>query len=356
MKRNRQQASSKSGTPKGTIPKRTKYDSKRVVEKIQKWRSSSSINVQPSDLATKLWSKIDKSDPEAVKHVLALHADGKGGDKDALYFSSSRFWHLYKILKDELLSYFALSLWSVRLEAAHLSGNSVLVGDDNVSIINFKKFNRNHSISTTLYELDTVGLAHWYEVYYNLTFGKISLSDNTEINRNAYLNDSDSMNAEMLHFDRNQNETLSIEVQPPDESDLDLEQSIQELYNQLDRTRPRFLYVEKAEFENIPIGDRVVIVLNVMSDVEYALPLGWSYEPFTHTPSFCIPLHFFEDLGVYQQIALAQTFLTFAGDVIPNTADKTTDTNTLIRKQDSTVQTDFQPQVKLEYQDLESPH
>ena len=360
MKRGRQQMSSKSGSPakSGNKPKRTKYDSRKVIKKIQKWKSASNISSQPSTLASKLWKKVDKKDPEAVKRVLELHADGKGGDKDCIYFSSSRFWHTYKILKNEFLSYFYLSLWSVRLEAVHLSGNSILVGDDNCSIINVRENSFRPSLNCTLSHLDTVSLVGWYEKYYLLNFGKISFKDSTEDNRNSYLT-NDSLDAEPFSYSGGfVNELGSVEVQPPNDSDQSLEHSFNELGNRLNRDRPRFLYAEKSVIEYLPIGDRVIILLNVLSDTEYEPPLGWAFEPFTHTTAICIPLTLFEGLGVYEQVSLAQHMLTFEGDIIPRTADQSTETTPLSQKHDACVQTDAflnYLRVKQELKHLEPP-
>ena len=352
--------SSKSGSPakSGNKPKRTKYDSRRVIKKIQKWKSASNIGEQPSTLASKLWKKVDKRDPEAVRRVLELHADGKGGDKDCIYFSSSRFWHTYKILKNEFLSYFYLSLWSVRLEAAHLSGNSILVGDDNCSIINVRENSFRPSLSYTLSHLDTVTLVGWYEKYYLLNFGKISLKDSTEDNRNSYLT-NDSLDAEPFSYSGGfANELGSVEVQPPNDSDRSLEHSFNELGYRPNRDRPRFLYAEKSVIEYLPIGDRVIILLNVLSDAEYEPPLGWAFEPFTHTTAICIPLTLFEGLGVYEQVSLAQHMLTFEGDIIPRTADQSTETTPPIQQHDACVQTDAflnYLRVKQELKYLEPP-
>ena len=360
MKRGRQQISSKSGSPakSGNKPKRTKYDSHKILKKIQKWKSASNISTQPTTIASKLWKKVDKKDPEAVRRVLELHADGKGGDKNCIYFSSSRFWHTYKILKNEFLTYFYLSLWSVRLEAVHLSGNSILVGDDDCSIINIRENNIYPSLNYTLECLDTVSLVGWYEKYYLLSFGEISLKDNTEDNRDSYLINN-SFDGEPLSFSGGLiNDLGSVEVQPPGDSDQSFEQSFTELGVHLDRDRPRFLYAEKNVIEYSPIGDRVIILLNVMSDAEYVPPLGWAFEPFTHTTAICIPLALFEGLGVYEQVSLAQHMLTFEGDIAPRTVDQSTETTPLGQRHDACVQTDAflnYLHVKQEMKHLEPP-
>ena len=361
MKRDRRQISSKSGSPakSGNKPKRVKYDSDKISKKIQKWKSATNISLQPSTLASKLWKKVDKSDPEAVKRVLELHADGKEGDKDCIYFSSSRFWHTYKILKNEFLSYFYLSLWSVRLEAVHLSGNSVLIGNDDCSIINIKKEKSLlPTLNNVLNSLNTIALVDWYEEYYNLVFGKISLKDCTEDNRNSFL-PNNSLEGELLSFSGGTiNDMGSIEVQPPDDSDQSFDQSFNELGTHLNRDRPRFLYAEKSVIEYSPIGDRIIILLNVLSDAEYEPPMGWAFEPFTHTTAICIPLALYEGLGVYEQVSLAQHMLTFEGDILPRTTDQATDTSALNQQFDACVQTDQflnYLQIKQELKHLESP-
>ena len=360
MKRTIRQTTSKSGTPNKSKPKakRTKYDAEQIESKIQKWRSTSSIarptaTKSASYFVNKLWNKVDKSDPDAVRKVLELHADGKNGDASAIYFSSSRFWHVYKLLRDESLSYFFLSLWSVRLEAAHISGNSVLIGDENCSLINFKTKPNNPTVADILYNLDTLRLADWYENYYNLTFGGVKLTDNSEVTRNsrATYNDSGNMDEPTL-IEYIGNDIMSVEVQPPDDRDEDFENSSGQIFDLSDRTRPTFLYAEKAEIENTSIGDRVIVVLNVMSDIEYILPLGWTFQPPTHTPSICIPLTFFEDLGVYEQISLAQQFLTFAGDRPLETQNNHTDTSDLVKFKSRKIQTDPVLNIK---PDLRSP-
>ena len=77
MKRTSRQTTSKSGTPiqAKPKPKRLKYDADQIEKKIRKWRSSSSVAekklpTQASAFVTKLWQKVDKSDPEAVQKVL----------------------------------------------------------------------------------------------------------------------------------------------------------------------------------------------------------------------------------------------------------------------------------------------
>ena len=360
MKRGRRQTSSKSGSPaiSGNKPKRAKYDSDKITKKIQKWKSATNINLQPSTLASKLWKKVDKSDPEAVKRVLELHADGKEGDKDCIYFSSSRFWHTYRILKNEFLSYFYLSLWSVRLEAVHLSGNSVLIGDDNCSIVDIKLKSFQPTLGKVLNSLNTIALVDWYEEYYNLVFGKISLKDNTEDNRNSFL-PNNSMDGQLLSFSGGTiNDIGSIEVLPPGDSDQSFDHSFNELGAHLDRARPRFLYAEKSVIEFSPIGDRIIILLNVLSDTEYEPPIGWAFEPFTHTTAICIPLTLFEGMGVYEQVSLAQHMLTFEGDVIPRVADQATDTLDLNLCIDNCAQTDAfvnYLHIKQELKHLEPP-
>ena len=335
MKRTSRQATSKSGTPNKSKPKRVKYDVGQITKKIQKWKSASSIASKKtlpsaSEFVNKLWRNVDKSDPEAVRKVLELHASGKGGDDEALYFSSSRFWHIFKALNDEHLSYFSLSLWSVRLEAANFSGNCVLVGDENCSAVTQINKSGTLSIAEVLKHWDTVSLAKWYEVYYNLTFGAVALTDNSEVARNVAISFNDSQNSdEMALIDVYSNNNASIEAQPPDEPYQNLEQSIQNLYDQFDRTRPRFLYADKGEIEDSYISDRIIVVLNVMSDVDYVPPSGWSFRPFDNTISICIPLTLFEGMGIYDQISLAQDFLTFKGDNMVETFDASVDTRDL---------------------------
>ena len=345
MKRTSRQAASKSGTPTKSKPKRLKYDAQQVAKKIQKWRSASTITerkspVHASNFVDKLWLKVDKSDPEAVRKVLELHAHGKGGDEEAIYFSSSRFWHIYKILQDEHLSYFSLSLWSVRLEAAGFADNSILIGDENCALVQLNKFDNREGIHCVLRNWDTLQLVNWYDKYYNLAFGHISLTDNTEVVRNTTVTFNHSQNSEEMLLSERYSQDFSIEVQPPDEADQSLEQSVESLRAQLDAIRPRFLYAEKEEIENSNIGDRVIVVLNVLSDVEYIPPLGWSFQPFTHTPSVCVPLEMFEGLNVYDQITLAQRFLTFAGDRPIEGEDVGLDTNDLIKTVSKQSQTD----------------
>ena len=324
MKRTSRQTASKSGTPK-TKSKRMKYNADQVEKKIREWRSTSALAEKKphssSNFVDRLWSKVDKTDPEAVKKVLDLHASGKGGDEDAIYFSSSRFWHIYKLLKDEFLSYFLLSLWSVHLEAACFMGDSVLVGDENCAMINTNITLNHLAISEVLNSWNTPQLVDWYEKYYNLAFGQISLTDSSEITRNVATTFNHSANSEDMPLVDRSYQQVSIEVQPPDDTDQSLEQTIDNLYNQLDRTRPRFLYAEKDEVENSLISDRIIVVLNVMSDVNYVPPLGWSFQPFTLTPSVCIPLELFEGLGVYEQITLARDFLLFKGDTLVNSQE-----------------------------------
>ena len=348
MKRTSRQTASKSGTPNKSKPKskRAKYDSEQITEKIQKWRSTTSIPAKKSrphasEFITKLWKNVDKSDPEAVRKVLELHASGKNGHDDAIYFSSSRFWHIYRVLQDEYLSYFLLSLWSVRLEAVCYSGNCTIIGDENCALITCKNKINLPTLSEILRHWDTIGLAQWYETYYNLAFGSITLTDNSEINRNATASFNDTPSSQdLLLLGTYENNDISIEVQLPDESDHNLEQSIQELYGELDRTRPNFLYADKDEIESSYISDRVIVVLNVMSDVNYIPPTGWSFRPFANVPSICIPLTIFENLGVYDQISLAQEFLTFSGDKIIPTSDAFTDTIDLIQCRSQPAQTD----------------
>ena len=356
MKRTSQQVTSKSGTPTKLKPKakRAKYDSKQIEDKIRKWRSTSNIaSKKPAASSTfvnKLWLNVDKSDPEAVRRVLELHADGKGGDPDAMYFSASRFWHTYKILKDEFLSYFLLSLWSVRLEALHISNNSVLVGDQYCSLLNFKQIINSQTINNTLENLDTIKLTNWYEVYYNLTFGKISLTDNSEIQRNTVSTFNTSQNSDQMILIDSYNDEMSTTAQPPDEQDLEL--SINHLYDQFDRVRPRFLYIGKTHFEQTYIGDRVVVLLNVLSDVNYPLPIGWSTIPPENELSICVPLAPFEGLGVYQQIALARQFLTLSSEILPTNRDIGVDTHVFINTNTTSTQTD--PQLNIPA-DLISP-
>ena len=356
MKRTSQQVTSKSGTPTKVKPKakRAKYDSKQVEDKIRKWRSASNIaSKKPaasSSFVNKLWLNVDKSDPEAVRRVLELHADGKGGDADAVYFSASRFWHTYKILKDEFLSYFLLSLWSVRLEALHISNNSVLIGDQYCALLNFKQTINSQTINNTLQNLDTIKLANWYEIYYNLTLGKISLTDNSEIQRNTVSTFNTSQNSDQMILIDSYDDELSTTAQPPDEQDLEL--SINRLYDQFDRVRPRFLYIGKTHFEQMYIGDRVVVVLNVLSDVNYPLPIGWSTSPPENELSICVPLAPFEGLGVYQQIALARQFLTLNSEIIPTSRDIGVDTHVFISSVTNSTQTD--PQLNIP-NDLVSP-
>ena len=344
MKRTSRQTASKSGTPK-TKSKRMKYNADQVAEKIRQWRSASTIAVKKplahsSNFVDRLWLKVDKNDPEAVKKVLELHASGKGGDEQAIYFSSSRFWHIYKHLQDEFLSYFLLSLWSVHLEAAHLVGDSILVGDEKCAIIQTNKRLNYSIISDALSALNTPQLVNWYETYYNLAFSHISLSDGSEIARNAAPSFNHSANSDDALFFSRYEQEASIEVQPPDDTDQSLEQTIDNLYNQLDRVRPRFLYAEKNEIENSSLGDRVIVVLNIMSDIEYVPPQGWSFQPFTLTPSICIPLEIFEGLGVYDQITLAQRFLSFKGDGLIDSEDIATDTKDLWEAVSKSMQTD----------------
>ena len=344
MKRTSRQVTSKSGTPKGK-PKRMKYNADQVAKKIREWRSASSVAerkspVRSSSFVDRLWLKVDKSDPDAVKKVLDLHASGKGGDEDAIYFSSSRFWHIYKHIQDESLSYFLLSLWSVHLEAAHVGGNSILVGDENCAMFRMGQIHNPSCASQILKYWNTPRLVDWYEIYYNLSFGHISLTDNSEIARNTIAAFNNSYNSDdALFFDRYSQEA-SIEVQPPDDTDQNLEQTIENLYSQLDRSRPRFLYAKKSEIESTNLGDRVIIVLNVMSDVEYLPPLGWSFQPFTQEPSICIPLEIFEGLGVYDQITLAQRFLNFRGDQAVDGVDAAVDTSNLLKFASKQIQTD----------------
>ena len=345
MKRSRQ-TTSKSGTPTKPKPKRTKYDSGQVSKKIQKWRSTTSVATkkplqQASTFIDKLWKKVDKADPEAVRKVLELHASGKSGHDDAIYFSSSRFWHIFRVLQDEQLSYFLLSLWSVRLEAVYFSGNCVIRGDDNCSLITYQSQTDSPPVSKVLEVWDTISLAQWYETYYNLAFCNINLTDHSETNRNAATMFNGSQIVEdLLLAERYSSDNLSIEVQLPDEPDHNLEHSIQDLYNELDRTRPNFLYAEKSEIENSHISDRVIVVLNVMSDINYVPPSGWSFRPFNNVPSICIPLTIFENLGVYEQISLAQDFLTFRGDKLVESSDVSVDTKDLIASQSKLIQTD----------------
>ena len=345
MKRTSRQAASKSGTPIKNKPKRAKYDAQQVAKKIQKWRSASAVTetkppIHASNFVDRLWLKVDKSDPEAVRKVLELHAHGKGGDEDAMYFSSSRFWHIYKLLKDERLSYFSLSLWSVRLEAASLAGDSVLTGNENCAIVRINESGNPTNIYRVLENCDTLHFVNWYETYYNLAFGHISLTDNTELNRNATVNFNHSQNSDDALFFDWFNQDISIEVQPPDETDQSLEQTVENLRAQLDATRPRFLYAEKDEIEQTNVGDRIIAVLNVLSDVNYVPPLGWSFQPFTYTPSICVPLEIFEGLNVYDQISLAQRFLTFAGDRLVDTQDVKLDTRDLTKLTSTQSQTD----------------
>ena len=354
MKRTSRQAASKSGTPVKNKPKRIKYDAQQVAKKIQKWRSTSSVAgskspIRASNFVDRLWMKVDKSDPEAVRKVLELHAHGKGSDEDAVYFSATRFLYTYRLLKDEYLSYFLLSLWSVRLEAAHLAGNSILIGDENCALVQPKKFLRSENISEVLQHWNTLKLVDWYETYYHLAFGHTSLTDNSELARNNATAFDNTLNPEeILIFDRYSQE-ISIEVQPPDETDQNLEQTVESLREQLDAVRPRFLYAEKEEIESSNVGDRVIVVLNVMSDVEYVPPLGWSFQPFALTPSICIPLEIFEGLGVYDQITLAQRFLTFTGDQLPESRDVALDTQDLIKISQKQVQTDPPCKITLNY-------
>ena len=357
MKRTSRQAASKSGTPIKNKPKRIKYDAQQIDRKIQKWRSSSSVAASKSpthasNFVDRLWLNVDKSDPEAVRKVLELHAHGKAGEEDAIYFSASRFWYTYKLLKDEHLSYFLLSLWSVRLEAAHLAGNSVLIGDENCALVQPKNSLGSESISEVLQHWNTLQLVDWYETYYHLAFGHTSLTDNSELARNTTTAFNHVQNSEeILVFDRYSSE-VSIEVQPPDDTDQNLEQTIESLREQMDAVRPRFLYAEKGEIENTNVGDRIIVVLNVMSDVEYIPPLGWSFQPFTLAPSICIPLEIFEGMGVYDQITLAQQFLTFAGDRSSDSRDVGLDTHDLIKTSPKQIQTD--PPLQ-DHPDLRSP-
>ena len=347
MKRTSRQVTSKSGTPTKSKPKRAKYDSAQITKKIQKWRSAASIPTktkgsqpQASEFINKLWKNVNKADPEAVRKVLELHASGKNGHDDAIYFSSSRFWHIYRVLKNEYLSYFLLSLWSVRLEAVYCSGDCIIIGDENCSLINHQNTNVK-AVAKLLSHWDTISLAQWYETYYNLAFGSISLTDSSEINRNVAASFNGSQpSEEILFMERYPSDNVSIEVQLPDDTDHNLEQNVQELYNQLDRIRPNFLYADKSEIENSHISDRVIVVLNVMSDVDYIPPLGWSFRPFNNTPSICIPLTIFENLGVYDQISLAQEFLTFKGDNLTQKADMAVDTSDLINLRSMPIQTD----------------
>ena len=355
MKRTSRQAASKSGTPIKNKPKRAKYDAQQVAKKIQKWRSASAVTetkpqIHASSFVDKLWLKVDKSDPEAVRKVLELHAHGKGGDEDAMYFSSSRFWHIYKLLKDERLSYFSLSLWSVRLEAASLAGDSTLTGNESCAIVRINDSIKPTSIYRVLENCNTLRLVDWYETYYNLAFGHISLTDNTELNRNTTVNFNHSQNSDDALFLDRHHQDISIEVQPPDETDQSLEKTVENLRAQLDAIRPRFLYAEKDEIEQTNVGDRIIVVLNILSDVDYVPPLGWSFQPFTNTPSICVPLQIFEGLGVYDQISLAQRFLTFAGDRLVDTQDVKLDTQDLIKSTSTQSQTD--PMLKTE---LHSP-
>ena len=244
------------------------------------------------------------------------------------------------MLNDELLSYFSLSLWSVRLEAANVSGNCILIGDDDCSIITQANCVNTSRIAEVLKHWDTVSLAQWYETYYNLAFGRISLTDNSEVARNVVASFCDSLTSDEIALVEVNNVNVSVEVQPPDESYQTIEQSIHNLYSELDRTRPRFLYADKNEIEGSYISDRVIVVLNVMSDVDYVPPLGWSFRPFDNTVSICIPLTMFEGLGVYDQISLAQDFLTFKGDKLIDTLDIALDTHDLIPSSSKSIQTD----------------
>ena len=345
MKRTSRQAASKSGTPVKNKPKRVKYDAQQVAKKIQKWRSASAVAetktpIHASNFVDRLWLKVDKSDPEAVRKVLELHAHGKGGEEDAVYFASSRFWYIYKLLQDERLSYFSLSLWSVRLEAASLAGDSIIIGDENCALVHINKPRNSTNIHRVLKNCDTLHLVNWYETYYNLAFGHTSLTDNTELTRNTTTTFNHSQNSDEAVFLERYNQDISIEVQPPDETDQNLEQTVDNLRTQLDATRPRFLYAEKDEIEQSNVGDRIIVVLNVMSDVDYVPPLGWSFQPFTYTPSICIPLEIFEGLNVYDQITLAQRFLTFTGDRLVDNQDVGLDTRDLIKLTSTQSQTD----------------
>ena len=231
-------------------------------------------------------------------------------------------------------------MWSVRLEAADFAGDSILLGDENCSLVQQNKLYNPKNIYCVLQNWDTLQLVNWYEKYYNLAFGHISLADNTELTRNTTVAFNHSQNSDEILFAERFIQDISIEVQPPDETDQNLEQSVENLRAQLDATRPRFLYAEKGEIESSNVGDRIIVVLNVMSDVEYVPPLGWSFQPFTYTPSICIPLEMFEGLNVYDQITLAQRFLTFAGDKPTDGVEIALDTQDLFKMVSKHSQTD----------------
>ena len=336
MKRSHKAATSKSASPSGVKSKRTKLNASAVAHKIKKWSKAASTSQMPSatqSFSNKLWKHVDKSDPKAVELVLQQHLLGKQGDPDSLYFSSSRYWHAYKILGNEELTYFYLSLWSVMLEAKSIAGDSCFVGDQNCAIMfdSFHSFvfncHNSSSVFTVLNNLDSVSLAYWYEKYYLLRFGVIHLTDNTEMARNlppTYV-DGGELELPIAIFPAEQ-----IELQQPNDEERDPEdpeETVRELYYQFDRYRPSFLYVDKIALEALTPEDRTIVVLNVLSDVDYQLPEGWSYTPPRSISSLCVPLDPFNGLGVQEQIELANEMLILDVDYRPLVSERSTNTD-----------------------------
>ena len=255
------------------------------------------------------------------------------------------FWLAYKILRDDKLTYFYLSLWSVLLEAKNIAGNSCFVGDDdcamlcNTPITDIHDFCNN--LSFALNSIDSVSLTSWYEEYYLLRFDIIDLADGTERARN--LPTLDSFDEEIVQpivvvpAEEIEIHQQSVEdQQAPDSPEL----SINDLYDQLDRYRPNFLYADKIALETYSPGDRAVVVMNVLSDVDYDLPEGWSYRPPTTISSLCVPLDAFNGLGVYEQIELVNEMMTLSCDYRPNTSENSTNTDVFDHSLNNACQTD----------------
>ena len=344
-------SASKSASPSGTKVKRTKLNASQIADKIKKWTKAASTSelgpTSASTFSTKLWRMVDKSDPRAVEMVLQQHLHGKDGDSDGLFFSFSRFWHSFKIICDQDLTYFLLSLWSVLLEARYIACETRVVGDDIcAALLGGEKINFIDSfdnVRKVLRATDTVSLALWYEKYFLLRFGVNYLTDNTEMVRNRQ-SDAEAFGGDLIAPQSPVDTELVIDLtqqeQPGSDGDsTDTENNIGELYAQFMRPPPDFLYVEKNVLEQLPPGDRTIVVLNVLSDPDFQLPVGWSFQPPIGDPSVCIPLRTFTGLGVFHQIEQANEMLTFACDYAPEVSEQGTCTDYYDHAYDNSTQT-----------------
>ena len=357
MKRTHKATQSKSASPSGTKVKRTKLNASQIADKIKKWTKASSTSelgpASSSSFSSKLWRMVDKSDPKAVEMVLQQHLHGKAGDSDGVFFSFSKFWHSYKLINNQDLTYFLLSLWSVFLEARYIACETMVVGDDICAAlfeggkVRVNLIGHNNGVKNVLRAIDTVSLALWYEKYFLLRFGTICLTDNTENVRNRQ-SDIESFGGDILVPHNPQvNESdliidLTLQQQPDSDGDSEeLENRVNDLYAQFMRPPPDFLYVEKNVLEQLPPGDRTIVVLHVLSDPDYQLPLGWSFQPPNADPSICIPLRTFTGLGVFHQVEQANEMLTFESDYAPEVTDQFTLTDPYDHAYDNATQTDI---------------